>query len=220
LTVVSKNVAGLKQFEEIIAEELNVKSVELVELSLDSTTEFGVIKRLTVNSRAAGPRIGKSVQAVIQAAKSGDWSEVDGAVVVGGIALIESEYEIDLVADTSIGTDIEVTQHIGILPSGGFLILDGRVTAELAAEGLARDVIRAVQSARKDADFDVSDRIKLTLRADENVLSAISAHAELVKSETLTVELETSSSSSLTNPVAVGDGQQVEVHVEVVAVKP
>jgi isoleucyl-tRNA synthetase len=219
LTVVTKNVSGLKQFSEIIAEELNVKSVELVELSLDSTTEFGVVKRLTVNSRAAGPRIGKSVQAVIQAAKSGDWSDVDGTVVVGGIALIESEYEIDLVADTSTGTDGEVTDHIGILPSGGFLILDGKVSKALAAEGLARDVIRAVQSARKDAGFDVSDRIRLTLTAADDVLAAVIEHSELVKSETLTVEFETLNSNDLANPVAVGDGQQVEVAVAVVAAK-
>jgi isoleucyl-tRNA synthetase len=219
LTVVTKNVAGLQQFAEIIADELNVKSVQLVEMSLDSTTEFGVMKRLTVNSRTAGPRIGKSVQAVIQSAKSGDWSEENGAVVVGGIALIEGEYEIDLVADTSTGADGEVTDHVGILPSGGFLILDGKVSAELAAEGLARDVIRAVQSARKDADFDVSDRIKLTIKAAEDVLAAVAVHSELVKSETLTVELETITSAALTNAVAVGDGQQVEVIVQVVAAK-
>ncbi|BDS50292.1 isoleucine--tRNA ligase [Rhodoluna lacicola] len=219
LTVVTKNVAGLNQFAEIIAEELNVKNVELVEMSLDSTTEFGVIKRLTVNSRAAGPRIGKNVQAVIQAAKSGDWSEVDGTVIVGGITLIEGEYEIDLVADTSTNTDGQATDHIGILPTGGFLILDGKVTAELAAEGLARDVIRAVQSARKDADFDVSDRIKLTLKAADDVLAAVAEHSELVKSETLTLELETISSGTLANSVAVGEGQQVEVHVSVVAAK-
>lgn len=191
----------------------------MVELSLDSTSDFGVMKRLTVNSRAAGPRIGKNVQAVIQAAKSGDWSEQDGSVVVGGIALIEGEYEIDLVADTQSDADQDATDHIGILPSGGFLILDGKVSAELAAEGLARDVIRAVQSARKDADFDVSDRIRLTLKADDSVLAAVLQHAELVKNETLTLELETHVSTSLTNPVAVGDGQQVEVSVSVMAAK-
>jgi isoleucyl-tRNA synthetase len=220
LTVVTKSASALNQFADIIAEELNVKAVELVELSLDSTTEFGVIKRLTVNSRAAGPRIGKSVQTVIQSAKAGDWSEVDGLVVVGGIALVEGEYEIDLVADTSTSADeTEVTDHIGILPSGGFLILDGRVSAELAAEGLARDVIRAVQSARKDANFDVSDRIKLTLKATDDVLAAVAEHSQLVKSETLTLELETVSSGALSNAVAVGEGQQVEVHVAVVAAK-
>jgi isoleucyl-tRNA synthetase len=214
LTVVTANASALREFSEILAEELNVKAVELVELSLDSTTEFGVIKRLTVNSRAAGPRIGKSVQTVIQAAKAGDWSEVNGEITVGGVALIDGEYAIDLVANLADGADDSViTEHIGILPGGGFLILDGLVTAELAAEGLARDVVRAVQQARKDAGLDVSDRIRLTLEAAEDVLSAVAAHSELVKSETLTLELESISNSALANPVTVGDGQQVQVSV-------
>jgi isoleucyl-tRNA synthetase len=214
LTVVTANASALGEFSEILAEELNVKSVELVELSLDSTTEFGVIKRLTVNSRAAGPRIGKSVQAVIQASKAGDWSESEGVVTVGGITLIDGEYTIDLVANLADGADDSVvTEHIGILPGGGFLILDGNVTADLAAEGLARDVVRAVQQARKDAGLDVSDRIRLTLEAADDVLAAVETHSELVKSETLTLELETKSGSSLENPVAVGDGQQVQVTV-------
>ena len=216
LTVVTKGAAMLAPFSEIIADELNVKSIQLVEMSLDSTTEFGVVKRLTVNSRAAGPRIGKAVQEVIQAAKAGDWSEVDGVVVVGGIALIETEYTLDLVANTAAKLDSaedEATDHIGILPSGGFLILDGNVDAELAAEGLARDVVRAVQQARKDANFDVSDRIALTLTAAEDVLAAVETHAELVKSETLTLELKTIIGAELQNAVAVGEGQQVEVLV-------
>jgi isoleucyl-tRNA synthetase len=214
LTVVTTNASALGEFSEILSEELNVKSVALVELSLDSTTEFGVIKRLTVNSRAAGPRIGKSVQAVIQAAKAGDWSEAAGVITVGGIELIEGEFTIDLVANLADGAeDAVVTEHIGILPGGGFLILDGKVTADLAAEGLARDVVRAVQQARKDAGLDVSDRIRLTLEAADDVLAAVETHSELVKSETLTLELETKSSSSLENPVAVGDGQQVQVSV-------
>ena len=214
LTVVTADASALGEFREILAEELNVKLVELVELSLDSTTEFGVIKRLTVNSRAAGPRIGKSVQAVIQASKAGDWSESEGVVTVGGITLIDGEYTIDLVANLADGADDSVvTEHIGILPGGGFLILDGKVTADLAAEGLARDVVRAVQQARKDAGLDVSDRIRLTLEAADDVLAAVATHTELVKSETLTLEIETKSSSSLENPVAVGDGQQVQVTV-------
>jgi isoleucyl-tRNA synthetase len=214
LTVVTANASALEAFSEILAEELNVKAVSLVELSLDSTTEFGVIKRLTVNSRAVGPRIGKNVQAVIQAAKAGDWSDVNGVITVGGIELIEGEYTIDLVANLAEDAeDTVVTEHIGILPGGGFLILDGNVTAELAAEGVARDVVRAVQQARKDADLDVSDRIRLSLQATADVLAAVETHAELVKSETLTLELETSIAESLTNAVAVGDGQQVQVSV-------
>lgn len=214
LTVVTKNAESLSEFASIIAEELNVKSVELVELSLDSTNEFGVIKRLTVNSRAAGPRIGKNVQSVIQAAKAGDWSEVDGVVVAGGIELVDGEYEIDLVANLADEAEqASQANLIGILPSGGFLLLDGSVTAELAAEGLARDVIRAVQQARKDADLDVSDRIRLTISADVAVLADVTTHAELVKSETLTLELALVETAELDNAVSVGDNQLVAVAV-------
>lgn len=215
LTVVAKNAQALSAFSSIIAEELNVKAVELVELSLDSTSEFGVVKRLTVNSRAAGPRIGKSVQAVIQAAKAGDWTEVDGAVVAGGIALESGEYEIDLVADLAAQAEGASSSNlIGILPSGGFLLLDGQVTEELAAEGLARDVVRAVQQARKDADLDVSDRIRLTLSGSAEVLSAVATHEDLVKSETLSLELVTVENDAPSESVAVGEGQSVSVAVQ------
>ena len=187
LTVVTKNADALSEFVDIIAEELNVKSVDLVELSLDSTTEFGVIKRLTVNSRVLGPRVGKQVQQIIGASKSGDWSQLENTVTCGGVELVEGEYEIDLVGDLT--DSAESVNLIGILPSGGFVLLDQTVTPELAAEGIARDVIRAVQQARKDADLDVSDRIKCVITSVQEVLSAIATHEELVKAETLTLEL-------------------------------
>ena len=189
LTVVTKNAEALSDFSDIIAEELNVKAIELVELSLDSTTEFGVIKRLTVNSRALGPRVGKQVQQIIGASKSGDWSQEGDLVTCGGVQLLEGEYEIDLVADLT--ESAETVSLIGILPSGGFVLLDSRITPELEAEGIARDVIRAVQQARKDADLDVSDRIKTVLTSVQSVLDAVDAHQDLVMSETLTLELLT-----------------------------
>jgi len=214
LTVVTGNVSTLNNFADLIADELNVKEIKLVELSMESTTEFGVLKRLTVNARAAGPRIGKTVQAVIQAAKAGDWSEVNGVVTAGGVELVEGEYELDLVADLTEGIDeaSEKIDFIGILPSGGFVILDGKVTKALAAEGMARDVIRAVQQARKDADLDVSDRIKLTVVAADDVISAVLNHAELIKGETLTLELETLVGDAA-GGVEVGENQLVSVTV-------
>jgi isoleucyl-tRNA synthetase len=211
LTVVTKNADALSEFADIIAEELNVKSIDLVELSLDSTTEFGVIKRLTVNSRALGPRVGKQVQQVIGASKSGDWSEDNDKVVCGGVELFEGEYEIDLVADLSDTS--ESVNLIGILPSGGFVLLDSRVTEELEVEGIARDVIRAVQQARKDADLDVSDRIKLVVTSVQDVLDAISSHEELVKSETLTLELETIIGDVAGEGTVVGDDLPIGIVV-------
>ena len=209
LTVVTTAVSKLNEFSNIIAEELNVKNVELVELAVESTKAFGVEKQLTVNSRALGPRLGKQVQEIIQAAKAGNWALDGDQVVVNGVPLIEGEYEMDLVAKDESSEE----KLIGILPGGGFVILNRVVTEELAAEGLARDVIRGIQQARKDAGFDVSDRITTTLAAESDVLSAIKTHEELVKNETLTLELILTESTSLDSPVSVGESQQVQIAV-------
>jgi isoleucyl-tRNA synthetase len=96
--------------------------------------------------------------------------------------LLEGEYELKLVP-----TDPESS---AALPGEvGVVVLDTEVTAELAAEGLARDVIRAVQQARRDAGLDVSDRIRLVLDTDADVQEAVEANRDLVTSETLTTEL-------------------------------
>jgi isoleucyl-tRNA synthetase len=185
-TVVSPLAASLGQFEDILREELNVKSVELVPLADDTAVSYGIDHRLSVNARAAGPRLGKNVQTVIKAAKAGDWSETDGVVTAGGIALEPSEYE--LVLETTGRPEGEA---LAIVPTGGFVLLDTQTTPELEAEGLARDVIRAVQETRKNADFDVSDRIRLDLRfvsdADADAVSAAFDIAE-VAGETLALE--------------------------------
>ena len=211
LTVVTINANSLEPFKDIIADELNVKGIELVELALDSTTEFGVVKKLTVNSRVLGPRVGKEVQNIIGASKSGNWSETNGTVVCGGVELLEGEYEIELVADMSASA--ESVNLIGILPGGGFVLLDSTVTAELEAEGIARDVVRAVQQARKDADLDVSDRIKLQLTSSQQVLDAVATHEDLVKNETLTLELFSQLGDVAGEGTTVGDDLPIGVVV-------
>ena len=67
-----------------------------------------------------------------------------------------------------------------MLPRGGFVVLDTAVTPELAAEGLARDLVRTVQQARRDAGLDVSDRIALTVTGPADVLDAARTHEALV----------------------------------------
>ncbi len=158
LTVAVAGADALAQFEDIVRDELNVKSVEVVELTDGLAEQYGISQRLAVNARAAGPRLGKQVQHVIKGAKAGLWTEADGVVVVDGVALEPGEYDLTLEA----GGVAEGTA-IALLPRGGFVLLDTTTTPELEAEGLARDVIRAVQDARKAAGFEVSDRIALQL---------------------------------------------------------
>ena len=77
MTVVVAGADRLAGFEEIVADELNVKSVRLLDAAHPEAASYGVSQRLTVNARAAGPRLGKDVQTAIRAAKSGDWSVAD-----------------------------------------------------------------------------------------------------------------------------------------------
>lgn len=189
LTVVVPDAASLGQFEDILREELNVKSVELVELvelGESTASEYGITHRLSVNARAAGPRLGKQVQQVIQAARAGDWSETDGVVTAGGVALEPGEY--DLVLETAGRPEGEA---LALLAGGGFVLLDTTTTPELEAEGLARDLIRAVQDTRKAAGFDVSDRIRLQLLfSSHEDADAVASAFELadVDGETLALE--------------------------------
>lgn len=185
LTVVRPGAGALAQFEDILRDELNVKALELVELRESTPAEFGITHRLTVNARAAGPRLGKRVQEAIRAAKDGDWSESGGVVTAGGIALEPGEYE--LVLETSGRPGGEA---LAVLPGGGFVLLETETTPELEAEGLARDVIRAVQDTRKAAGFDVSDRISLVLDfadAADGAAVASAFDAADVAGETLAV---------------------------------
>jgi isoleucyl-tRNA synthetase len=181
-SVVSPLADTLGQFEDILRDELNVKSVELVQLTDTAAAEYGISHRLSVNARAAGPRLGKQVQHVIAGARAGIWEEKDGIVIVDGIALEPAEY--DLALETTGRPEGEA---LAIVPSGGFVLLDTQTTPELESEGMARDAIRVVQEARKNAGLDVSDRIVLALNVGPAEAAALRSHAALIAGETLAV---------------------------------
>lgn len=179
--------AALADYADLIASELNVKAVRLV-TDAEFTSANPVERRLTVNARAAGPRIGKHVQEAIKGSKTGDWSETDGVVTSGGIALVEGEYELV----TVIGGEGDDALAASVLPGGGFVALDTALTPELEAEGFARDLIRAIQDERKAAGLNVGDRISLTLTVPEERVAAVETHRELIAGEVLATSVAVS----------------------------
>ncbi|HEY5224539.1 MAG TPA: isoleucine--tRNA ligase [Microbacteriaceae bacterium] len=203
LTVVTTDASALGEFEAILREELNVKQVEFVPLEEGSAAAYGITRRLIVNARAAGPRLGKAVQVAIRAARAGDWSDNDGVVSAGGLQLVDGEF--DLVLEVASAEDSADTA-LALLPDGGFVLLETRTSPILEAEGLARDVVRAVQDARKGAGLEVSDRIRLELQLDSEGAAAARAFAELIAAETLALELHVTDA-----PLRAGEGSAIGV---------
>jgi isoleucyl-tRNA synthetase len=194
LTVAHPEAKALAPFSDLIADEVNVKAVELS----DDVASLGTFE-LAVNPRLLGPRLGARVQQVIRAVKAGDWEQSGERVTAAGIELEPGEYELRMTAQAG---------STSALPgNAGLVALDTEVTPELAAEGTARDVVRVVQQARRDAGLAVSDRIRLVAGADGAVAEAIRAHAGFVAAETLAVSLDVRPAGEVgAVPQPAGDG--------------
>ena len=203
LTVVAPGADALGGFAAVVADELNLRSVRLLDAESASPEEFGIEQKLVVNARAAGPRLGKNVQQAIKGSKSGDWSVSRGGRCHRGRA---GPRTAGIHAGNSRGGGrgaAPAARAAAVLPGGGFVVLNTEVTPELEAEGLARDMVRAIQQARKDAGLNVSDRIRTTVTAAQNVIDALEANAGLIRTETLTVDLGTVAADSAEPQISV-----------------
>ena len=204
LRVAAADAERLREFVDLIRDEVNVKNVELTtDLAAHGSFE------ITVNARVAGPRLGKEVQRVIKAVKAGQWTTSPaGAVVADGIELREAEYERRLVSkDAGAATELP--------GSSGIVSLDTTVTPELEAEGLARDLVRVIQQARRDKGLDVSDRIRLTIDAPGTIAAAARTHEGLIRSETLALDVGYAATA---DGVGGKVGEGVDVRVDIIKV--
>jgi len=177
------NADDLEGYTAIIEAEVNVKEARPVKLAGASGHHFLTLT-LVVNARAAGPRLGKDVQRVIRAAKAGEWSgTADKTVTAGGVDLLPGEYSIE------VGGHQGAFDAVSPLPSGGFVSLNTAMTEQLLAEGAINDLMRLVQQVRKNAGFDVSDRISLALSVPDELWAAVQASRGRVAAETLATSI-------------------------------
>ncbi len=186
--VATPSAALLAPHADILRDELNVKDVVM-------TSDAGAYARqeLRLNPKEFGRRLGGDTQTVIKAHKTGEWTIDGDRVTVGGIELIEGEYRFDLVSN--------VEGAAATLPgNSGVVVLDTTVTPELEREGVARDLVRLIQQARREADLNISDRISLTLTASAPWVEAFDEHRDLVMGETLTAHVAAHTDDSLSEP--------------------
>ncbi len=179
VTVAMAGVAKLAPYKDLVADELNVKEVELIE-DVSSVAEH-VLK---VVPSVLGPRLGGDTQRVIQAVKQGKWTELeDGRIDASGIVLNHEEFELKL--------EPRDPDYAKSLPGADCVILlDAALSDELIAEGSARDAVRLIQIARKDMGLDISDRIHLKLACPSNESAMLLQFAQHIQAETLAETLD------------------------------
>jgi isoleucyl-tRNA synthetase len=200
LTIVHAESAGLAPFTGLIADEVNVREVAL-STDLDA---FGEVQ-LRPDPRI-GKRLGKAMKEVMGAARSGAFTlNADGTASVAGETLASDEFLLAMV--TQEGSAAEP------FAGTGAVVLDISVDESQEREGLARDLIRAVQTARKEAGLEVSDRICLGVEGGDALNAAIQAHGAFIKAETLALSLSSSAGAGARSEVELG-GETAIITVE------
>jgi len=204
LVVAGHDLERIRPYLDLIADEVNVKRVSLSDQFADYAT-FG----LKVNAKVLGPRLGQEMKKVIAASKQGDWTtRDDGGIEVAGHPLDSSEYELTLLPREGVACQP--------LPGNdAIVVLDLALTPELVREGMARDVVRIVQQARKEAGLHVADRIRLVLPLDGDWREAVEQFRDYVSEQTLATELrlESDAGGDLFRHSAQLGGQAVEIGI-------
>ncbi len=179
LTVAAPGASRLLAYADLIADEVNVQQVKLVETVGELAETV-----LNVIPAALGPRLGARTQQVIAATRRGDWSRLpDGTVEAGGVQLEQGEFELRL-RPSDPGSSRTLPGEVGIVA------LDLETTAELEAEGLARDVIRFVQRARRDAGLKVTDRIRLWIGLPDASAAVVEQWKSHIAAQVLATEID------------------------------
>lgn len=201
LQVVSEHFAALEPFADLIASEVNVKSVVF---SAPENSGLSVRTELSLNPRAFDPAVRKLTSQLFKAQKSGQWELTDdgacrfASVELDGAPLV-------LTGDMfSVSTSVDAAegQVADVLASGTFVVLDTELTPELEAEGYARDVVRAVQDERKNAGLHIADRIDLSLTVPSDHVADVETWRDMIAAETLALSLTVEADDKLAVSVA------------------
>lgn len=181
-------------YQAIIAEEVNIKSI-----ICDPQLNTLVTKICKPDGKTIGELFGKATKDIFALAKSGQFVESpDGSVVVGERLLPAGSYEISYIKN-SANDDIEVDNGI-------VMKIDWSISPELEREGYARDLIRIIQDARKEINYDIADRISLLLSGD-GADDFITHHGTTIQEETLSTIVADLQNPDMTKSLSVGPFQ-------------
>jgi isoleucyl-tRNA synthetase len=176
--------AAVRRHEVQIREELNVKAVEL--LPRDATL---VSYRIKPNLPVVGKRYGKLIPVIRKWLASADGNALAAAITRGETLSPELDGQTLTLMPEDFLVETAAAEGYACAEENGYLVgLDTMLNDALVQEGLAREVVRAVQDARKQAGLEVADRIVLSVKGDAAVTAAVAAHRDYIMAETLAVD--------------------------------
>ncbi len=184
VVVMKEDQDAVRQMEQVILDEVNVKQLEL----LDTDSEL-VVKKAKPNFKSIGPKFGKKVNQIANGIRNLNAEQIN-ILEKGNNLVIELDgetFEIEPKDIEVVGEEIKgwiVESEDGVTVS-----LDTNLTQDLIDEGLAREFINRVQNMRKDADFEVSDRISIIVEGTQTLAKAIEKMKSYIMQETLAENL-------------------------------
>jgi isoleucyl-tRNA synthetase len=195
---------------EIIKDEINVKKLSIIEKTSDI-----VLKKAKPKYRQLGPKVGKLMKKVADIISNLKEETLLHLEESGEIKLDIEGTQIHISLD-----DVEIFEEIRrdkviVVREGNILIaLDTHITPELEKEGLAREFVNRVQNLRKEAGFDVTDRIMIYYNAPEKIHNAVQHLADYIMTETLATSLESSMDESKMKKDLKIDGMSLTISLE------
>jgi len=195
----------LKAVETLILNEVNVKELEYL-----TDTAGVLVKKIKPNFKELGPRYGKMMKSISAAVAQMTQQDIATIEREGKYSLNAAEGMVDLLV-----TDVDIISEDipgWLVANEGKLTiaLDVTVTDELRMEGIARELINRIQNLRKDAGFDVTDKINVTILKHEAINSAVMAHKDYIAGQTLAKEI------TLTEAMPCCSGTSVELDTDIV----
>ncbi len=194
---------ALERFTSTIAEELNVKTVKLLEEGTNL-----ISYNLKPNLPTLGRKYGKNIPAIREALLQGDSSAIVSSVNKNQNFTLETADGAFLLEPADVLVDAKSPEGFAAVEQDGLLVaFTTELTKDLILEGLARDLLRAVQQGRKDSGLEVSNRIALRLDLSGDWLEAAKAWEATLREDTLCDFLEFSSPLSSDFVVSLEEGR-------------
>jgi len=175
-----------EELKQLVLDEINVKS--WANLGKEEITKYADYK-IKINFSVLAKRLPEKIKEIITANKSGDWKIVGDKIEIVGNLLSHDEFDLKLEAKEQYKNNISA-----LSTNDALVLIDLNINKELELEGIARDIVRAIQQTRKDIDLEITDKIIVNILSDDEIINqSIESWAEYIKEQTLAVEIKNSS---------------------------